>query len=187
MNNTISILAVSGSLRRSSSNTSILKTMTALAPAPVHIQLYEDIGNLPHFNPDTEHESLPMVAPWRKVVQEADGVIFCTPEYAFGIPGALKNALDWLVGSGELNGKPVAAISASPLATGGDKALAALENTLTALGTVKSANTLLNIPFIVKKLDAAGVLVDEATKQQLDNVLNALIDAITISKRTAVE
>jgi chromate reductase, NAD(P)H dehydrogenase (quinone) len=103
------------------------------------------------------------------------------------MPGVLKNALDWLVGSGELNGKPVAAVSASPLATGGSKALFSLENTLTALGTIKSEHTLLTIPFIVKKLDAAGTLTDEVTRQQLSNVLDALVDAIELVKSTAVE
>lgn len=158
-----------------------------MAPAHVHIYMYNSIGDLPHFNPEIEHDQLAAVENWRGHAQAADGVIICTPEYAFGVPGVLKNALDWLVGSGELNGKPVAAISASPLATGGDKALVSLENTLTALGTVKSENTLLRIPFIPKKLDAAGILTDEATKQQLSNVLSALISIIKEVKSNAVE
>jgi len=161
--------------------------MMASAPANVHIYLYNGIGNLPFFNPETEHEALTAVEDWRRHVQAADGVIICTPEYAFGVPGVLKNALDWLVGSGELNGKPVAAISASPLATGGDKALLSLENTLTALGTIKSENTLLKIPFTGKKLDAAGALTDETTKEQLSNVLNVLLDAIALVKSNVVE
>jgi chromate reductase len=180
--NTINILAVSGSLRSNSSNTFILKAMIALAPVHVHIYMYNGIGSLPFFNPETEHEALTAVEDWRNHVQKANGVIICTPEYAFGVPGVLKNALDWLVGSGELNTKPVAAISASPLATGGDKALFSLENTLTALGTIKSEKTLLKIPFIVKKLDATGALTDETTKAQLSDVLNALIDAIEIEQ-----
>ena len=187
MNTTISILAVSGSLRSNSSNTFILKAIIAMAPVQVHIYMYNGIGDLPHFNPEIEHDQLVAVENWRKHVQGADGVIICTPEYAFGVPGVLKNALDWLVGSGELNGKPVAAISASPLATGGDKALSSLENTLTALGTVKSERTLLKIPFIPKKLDAAGVLTDEATRQQLKEVLGALIGAIDEVRSNAVE
>ena len=158
-----------------------------MAPAHVHIYMYNGIGELPHFNPEIEHNELAAVENWRRHVLEADGVIICTPEYAFGVPGVLKNALDWLVGSGELNGKPVAAISASPLATGGDKALASLENTLTALGTVKSGKTLLRIPFIPKKLDAAGVLTDEATRQQLSDVLHALINAIQTIRNNPVE
>lgn len=158
-----------------------------MAPVHVHIYMYNGIGELPHFNPEIEHDKLAAVDNWREHVQAADGVIICTPEYAFGVPGVLKNALDWLVGSGELNSKPVAAISASPLATGGDKALASLENTLTALGTVKSEKTLLRIPFIPKKLDAAGVLTDEATRQQLIDVLNALLNAIETKKNNPVE
>jgi chromate reductase len=187
MNNTISILAVSGSLRSNSSNTFILKAMIAIAPVQVHVYMYNGIGDLPHFNPEIEHDQLAAVENWRKHVQAADGVIICTPEYAFGVPGVLKNALDWLVGSGELNRKPVAAISASPLVTGGDKALSSLENTLTALGTVKSERTSLRIPFISKKLDAAGVLTDEDTRLQLNDVLSALVGAIEEVRSNAVE
>ncbi len=177
MENSCSLLAVSGSLRSQSANTAILKAMAEVAPPGVQIYLYDGIGNLPFFNPETEQKTA-MVQDFRKAIQESDGIIICTPEYAFGIPGVLKNALDWLVGSGEINGKPVAAISASPLPTGGDKALLSLENTLTALGTVKSEKTILKIPFILKKLSADSLLTDETTKQQLKDVLQALIAMI---------
>ena len=187
MNNTISILAISGSLRANSSNTFILKAIMSLAPINVGVYLYDGIGKLPHFNPELEHEALSAVEDWRKQVEKADGVIICTPEYAFGIPGVLKNALDWLVGSGELNKKPVAAISASPLAPGGDKALFSLENTLTALGTIKSKEVLLSIPFVAKKLDAAGVVTDAATKAQLATVLNALTDTIEVTRNNRAD
>ena len=101
-------------------------------------------------------------------------MIICTPEYAFGIPGTLKNALDWTVSSGDFWGKPVAAISASPLASGGDKAHASLLQTLTALGANVPAGGKLIIPMIKKKLNANGDVVDAETLQALKSVLDAL-------------
>ena len=92
-------------------------------------------GPCAHFSPDLDGEDAPTpVVHLRTLLGGSDGVLICTPEYAFGMPGSLKNALDWTVSSGDLNEKPVAAISASPLHSGGDKAHASLLLTLTAWG-----------------------------------------------------
>jgi chromate reductase len=145
----MNIAAISGSLKSTSSNTNILKTIAALAPENVHISIVTGLEKLPHFSPDIEAGDK-FVNDFRKQISKADGVIFSTPEYAFGIPGSLKNALDWLVSSGELNEKPIAAISASPLYSGGDKALASLLLTLTALGTRFDAQSSISIGNIKK-------------------------------------
>jgi NAD(P)H-dependent FMN reductase len=109
-----SLLAISGSLRSTSSNKTLLQAAAALAPDNVTITLSDSIANLPHFNPDADTENPPpAVVDFRNHLQQADGVLICTPEYAHGIPGALKNALDWIVGSGELMNKPVALINPS--------------------------------------------------------------------------
>jgi NAD(P)H-dependent FMN reductase len=99
----------------------------------------------------------------------ADGVLICTPEYAFGIPGVLKNALDWTVSSGELNEKPVAAISASPLYTGGEKALASLRLTLSALGAEDGGH--LSIPSLHKVFNGNKEIADPETLQSLSRLL----------------
>ena len=110
----------------------------------------------------------------------ADGVIFSTPEYAFGVPGVLKNALDWVVSSGELNEKPVAAISASPLYSGGDKALASLLLTLTALGTNMGAGSSLSIAFVKSKITDAVEITSDETMAELGLLLDGLLNRLIV-------
>jgi chromate reductase len=111
------LVAISGSLRAASLNTSVLQAARRLAPAGVDIEIFDGIGDLPFFNSDLEGGELPeQVARFRHVIANADGVI-SSPEYARGISGVMKNALDWLVGSEEFPGKPVPLINTSPRAT----------------------------------------------------------------------
>ena len=171
------ILAISGSLRAGSANTTLLKILGNLFPENIRYVIYEGIGDLPHFNPDIDQEEALMpVKLFREQVKNADGVVICTPEYAFGVPGVLKNALDWLVSSGELNEKPVATISASPLYRGGDRAHASLLLTLEALGAHKTGEV--TIPAITTRLNEHGELTDEATKQELRLLAETLIRTI---------
>jgi chromate reductase, NAD(P)H dehydrogenase (quinone) len=149
---TINILSISGSLKSTSSNTNILNAIANIAPKNVQVKIFTGLDTLPHFNPEAK-ENIPSVNNLRQQLKEADGLIISTPEYAFGVPGVLKNALDWLVSSGELNEKPVAAISASPLYSGGDKALASLLLTLTALGATMKARSVLSIGNIKNKMN----------------------------------
>ena len=89
------------------------------------------MAQLPHFNPELDLDDIDTtVANWRRLLKEANGVLICTPEYAKGVPGSLKNALDWVVSSGEFVNKPVAVISASPHPDGGALAKASLLGTL---------------------------------------------------------
>jgi NAD(P)H-dependent FMN reductase len=173
----INLLAISGSVRPNSSNTSILRAMASLASAGVIFNFFDGLMTLPHFDPvATEGDAA--VANFRQQLRSADGVVICTPEYAFGMPGVLKNALDWVVSSGEFNEKPVAAISASPLPSGGDKALASLLLTMTALGTITDSNMTLSIAGIKKKMNEDGGVTDSQTLQQLRSVLENLIGTI---------
>lgn len=102
------IMAISGSLRKVSSNTTLLRAVQRLAPEGVLITIYTGLGDLPHFNPDLEGQEPQSVFDLRAQMQKAAGVLICSPEYAHGVPGVLKNALDWLVGSGETVNKPFA-------------------------------------------------------------------------------
>src|SRR5512134_528071 len=111
------ILALSGSLRAGSSNARLLRAAAAVAPPGMAFTFYEALGSLPHFNPDLDGEGAtppPAVAAFRRALGAADGVVISSPEYAHGVPGSLKNALDWLVSSGELTDKPLALLTASP-------------------------------------------------------------------------
>ena len=177
MSSKIKILAISGSLRRNASNSHIVRVIASMAPQDVEVVIYDGLGNLPHFNDaDTAPET---VVDFRRQVKEADGVFICTPEYAFGVPGMLKNCLDWTVGSGEFDRKPVAFISA---ATGGENAYASLLLTLTALSTNLAPGASLLISFIRSKLDGNGAIKDPATYEGVKSVLDVLIDTIKTSQ-----
>ncbi|MGI4787819.1 MAG: NADPH-dependent FMN reductase [Janthinobacterium lividum] len=172
------IIAISGSLRAASSNTALIRVLVASAPPGVEIILYDGLASLPHFSPELEGTNLPEpVKDLRLLLEAADCVVICTPEYAFGIPGSLKNALDWLVSSGELWRKPVAVISASPSALGGEKAHAALTLTLSALEAEVVEPAFLQIPFVSTKLNAQKEVSDPATLTALQASLTALIAA----------
>jgi NAD(P)H-dependent FMN reductase len=107
-------LAISGSLRHVSTNTALLRAMAAHAPDGMSVELYDGIGDLPIFNPDREGDlTPPSVSDLGGRVREADGLIISCPEYAHGIPGGLKNLLDWLVSRDEIPNKPAMLLRAS--------------------------------------------------------------------------
>lgn len=172
------ILAISGSLRQTSSNTNILKACAKFAPPDVEIKLYDGLDKLPYFSPELDTEtSIPVatVKDLREQLRHADAVIFCTPEYAFGVPGVLKNALDWIVSSGEFYDKKTAVISASPLATGGDKAHASLLQTLSVMSAKIADDSKLIIPIVRAKMDAAGNITDKELASDLLRVIRSLV------------
>jgi chromate reductase len=129
------IVAITGSLRAGSGNVVALRAAAAIAPPSMEILVYEGIGGLPHFNPDLDYEGAvapPPVAELRALLDGASGVLVSSPEYAHGVPGTLKNALDWLVSTDVLGGKPVVLLNVS--ASGGEHAQAALAETLRTMG-----------------------------------------------------
>jgi chromate reductase len=178
MGNTLRILAISGSLREKSSNTALMKAIIALSSGDIQFTIYGGLGDLPHFNPDLDLDDGPAsVQELRLQLKEADGVLICTPEYGNGVPGVLKNALDWLVSSGEFMNKPTAVISASPTPMGGDKAHASLLLTLNMINAEIIEGGTMMIPHITLKLNKEGVITDSETKQRLLTVLKALEQA----------
>jgi NAD(P)H-dependent FMN reductase len=149
----------------------------------MELSIYDALADIPPFNPDLDldgDKSPLAVRHLRQLLQSVDGILICTPEYAFGVPGVLKNALDWLVSTGELSGKPVATISASSLWTGGDKAHESLLLTLTALGAKTSAEGKLLIPTISKKLNEQGEVLDPDLTPALKAILDALAHMIEV-------
>jgi NAD(P)H-dependent FMN reductase len=132
---TKTVLAISGSLQSRSSNTGLIRLASELANEQVQVQALDVLPDLPYFNPELDVEPVPTsVAELRARVGAADGVLIASPEYAHEMPGVLKNALDWLVSSGELYGKPVAVLCASPAAERGSYVREALARTLDAQG-----------------------------------------------------
>jgi NAD(P)H-dependent FMN reductase len=166
------ILALSGSLRATSSNNILLTIISRMMPPGILFTVYGGIGSLPHF--DDSPTIPPAVHAFQQALKEADGVLICTPEYAFGVPGSLKNALDWTVGSGDFVNKPVALITASSV---GDKAHAALQHTLTAISARLDEETTLLIPFIRAKLND-GRITDETTKTRLQQLIDSFVRLI---------
>ena len=122
------IIAIIGSLSGRSSNKAIVNHIAGLAADKLDIDIYDGIRDLPQFNPDLDDENPPnSVVEFRQRVRDCDGVLISTPEYIFGVPGALKNALDWTVSTADFREKPVALIVAS---TSGEKAYESLLFTL---------------------------------------------------------
>ena len=145
----------------------------------ISISLYERLGELPHFNSELDNDNVPEpVRNWRARLQECDGVLICTPEYAHGVPGVLKNALDWSVSSGEFMDKPTAVISASPSPDGGDKANASLVQTLRVMMAKIVKGATLLIPAVSTKLNDKGEITDIAITQALKSLLNVVSDVI---------
>jgi NAD(P)H-dependent FMN reductase len=151
----IQILAISGSLRAVSSNTALLRAAAALAPAGVEIAVYGGLGDLPHFNPDLEEAQPAAVTELRALVRQADGLLISSPEYAHGVPGVMKNALDWLVGGEEFIHMPVALFNAS---AGGTYAQASLLETLTAMSARIVTAASITVPLRGKDPDVAGIV-----------------------------
>ena len=127
----LNILAISGSLRAASTNSALLAALAANAPVDCRVEIYDGLGRLPIFNPDDEGERTPPEATWLiDAVTRADGVIVSCPEYAHGVPGGLKNALDWLVSRDAAVGKPAMLVHASARSLYARAALAEIMRTM---------------------------------------------------------
>jgi len=129
----VRILAVSGSLQKKSGNAVLIERARALAPAGVDVVAFDGVRDLPHFDPDLDGQPQPAVEAWRRALSESDAVLIASPEYGHSLPGALKNAIDWVIGTGELESKVVAITAAVPIADRGRRGLAALAGTLRAV------------------------------------------------------
>jgi NAD(P)H-dependent FMN reductase len=173
------IAAISGSLKKTSANTAVLQALKNLADDNAEVVIYDGLDRLPFFSPELDTESVASsVKHWREYLRSADGFIISTPEYAFGVPGVLKNALDWVVGSGEFYQKPVVTISASTTPLGGDKAHASLRLTLTAMGTNLSEKGKLIIPGVKTKIDSQGNIIDPVLSSELKELFDFLINTL---------
>ena len=128
------ILAICGSLQAKSGNLTLLQRAAALTPAGVTEQLYDGLRDLPHFSPDhARGESPRSVSELREAVSRSDALLIASPEYGHSLPGSLKNAIDWLSGTGELERKTVAITRAVPSTERGRLGLEALQNALAAV------------------------------------------------------
>jgi chromate reductase len=179
------ILAISGSLRAESFNTALLHALTPLAPEGMSIEVFKGIDELPHFNQDLEANPPASVVRLREAIAAADGLIISTPEYNRSYPGSLKNALDWAsrpYAQGVLQGKSIAAVSASPSGQGGVRALIQLKELLRNLNNFVVGGPEISIPEVHTRLgveaDVQHTLTDPATAGMLKFVLAGLQEAV---------
>jgi len=172
----VRVLGISGSLRAASSNSALVRAAARLVPAGVEVLIYSELGDLPPFNPDLDTDAVPeAVATFRAALQSSDAVLISSPEYAHGVSGVLKNALDWLVGSGELIDTPVAVINTSPRAT---HAHASLCETLSTMSGRVIAEASVAIPLTAAAVDAEGNVTDPQLSASLRSAVAALVGAI---------
>ena len=172
------LLTVSGSLRVGSSNGALLEAAAWSAPAGVIAAPYTELAALPAFNPDVEQGSDPLpaaVTRWRAALGSADAVLFSSPEYAHGIPGALKNALDWAVGGSEIVGKPVGVLSASAASHFVHPQLVEVLTVISAR-VIPEATLVLDIPR--RGATAESLAADRALAATLARAVTALVSAI---------
>lgn len=175
------VLLISGSLRSASYNSAIIAHLAKQLQDKegVEAEVFEGLDKLPIFSPDLDKHDLDVddspqvVRSFRKNVALADCVVIATPEYAFEIPGGLKNALDWLVSSGELVDKPVGIITASTSSMGGESA----NEVLTKLAGILSAKVeaRLCVARVNKKVDENGKIIDTQLLQEQQNFLKELL------------
>jgi chromate reductase len=174
------VLAISGSLRRDSYNTQLLRAAGELAPGDAALELYDGLALIPPY--DTDEELLgtpPAVAELKRLIAAADAVLIATPEYNASIPGQLKNALDWVsrpIKDSPFRGKPTAVIGASTGAYGGVWAQAELRKVLGILGA-RIVEGEVVVPNATEQFDAAGQLAQAEVRDQLGRLLADLTAA----------
>jgi len=167
----LKILALSGSLRQASINSALLRAAARLAPPGLAVTVYSGLGDLPLFNPDLEAEPPAPVARFHRHVAEADALLIASPEYAHGVTGTIKNALDWLVGFEGFAGIPVAVLNASPRAHHADDAL---RETLRTMAAVIVEEASVSVPLLGSHLDENGMIESAAIAGTIRDAVAAL-------------
>ena len=163
------ILAISGSTRESSTNHRLINAISEISKEIFDIQLYKGIASLPHFNPDNDQENVDKeITHFRELLKVSDGVIICTPEYAHGVPGTLKNAIDWTVGTNDFVHKPTLLITAS---TDGKYGHHALLETLRVIEAENIDELQLLIPFAATKVNYENKIIDENLSLEIKKLI----------------
>jgi len=168
------LLGISGSLRARSSNAELLLALARIAEPTTDVVIYRGLADLPHFNPDLDGEGMVLpiaVQELRRAVGEADGLVVSSPEYAHGVPGSLKNALDWLVSGPELIHKPVSLLNASPRSIHAHTALA---ETLRTMSAVLVDGACIAVPLAGRGLEAEQIIANDELRSRLEAVVRAM-------------
>lgn len=178
------VLGISGSLRRDSLNSALLRAAAERLPAGTELVRFERLGEVPPFDEDVEAAgpAPDAVRALREAIRGADAVLIATPEYNHSLPGQLKNALDWAsrpAGRSALNGKPAAAIGASKSMFGGVWAQAELRKVLAAMGG-RVIEAELPVAHAHELLDGERLRLDPKQSERLDGILSELVEAAEV-------
>ena len=177
----LNLLGICGSLRAASTNAAPLRAAVGAAPSGVTLALYTGLAGLPIFNPDVE--ALTLLAParnLRRLVGQADGLVIASPEYARGVPGGLKNALDWLVGGPEMVGKPVALLHAT---TRGEASTLSLAETLRTMSAVVVDEASVTVGLLGRDPAGTAAILDTADAvERLRAGLRVLVAAVRLTR-----
>jgi len=174
------VLGVSGSLRKASHNRRLLRAAATLLRPEAEFIEYARLKAIPPFDEDDEANPSDVVSEWRAAIDDADGILFATPEYNSSIPGQLKNAIDWAsrpFNDTVLRNKPVAVIGASTSMFGAVWSQAELRKALGAAGA-RVVDRELPVPAAGEAFDATGHLVDDDLTLELETILAELLDEI---------
>jgi len=170
------ILAISGSTKSRSTCLSIIKFIGSQFVENMDLSIYNDIDQLPHFNPELDNETPPQeVVAFRNLIEEADGVLFCTPEYVFSLPGSLKNAIEWTVSTTLFSNKPVAMIVAAAL---GRNAFESLSKIMTTIEAVIPDDSKLLIGGAKGKVSGDGKVTDKLTQEAINMTVESLLETV---------
>lgn len=172
------VVAISGSTRQNSSNHKLINAIAALISDQIEVTLFEGIAALPHFNPDHTDAENTNVDTFRRLLRETDGIIICTPEYAHGVPGSLKNAIDWTVSTSEFYHKPTVLITAS---TDGRFGHNALLETLKVIEAKNVEQLQMVIQFIRTKVSEDSKIIHPETETAIKELMDKFI--ATINKK----
>ncbi len=167
----LNILAISGSLRKASLNSTLLRAITHIAPEDIKVELYRGLGELPLFNPDIESPEPAAVSSLRQQIVAADAMLIASPEYAHGVTGVIKNALDWMVGNESFVYKPVALLNTSARA---HHAQAALRETVATMSARIIADACITLPLLGTGCNEADIVQDTGMRTQLLAMLEVM-------------
>lgn len=169
------LLGVSGSLRAESSNTCLLRAACEFLPRATTMSVSLNPGKLPLFSPDTPIDTDSALIAWIEEIRTADGLVVSTPEYARGYPGALKNALDWLVGTDAFVDKPFMLLNASSRSTVAQKTLTTVLETMSGIHIVEASTT---VALLGTGLTVEQIVAREDYSTQLRSALSLFAAAI---------
>jgi chromate reductase len=173
------LLGICGSLRAASSNSRLLSAARALLPPGVEMHVTSCVAALPLFNPDVDHAQLESVRQWAGEMKAADGVVISTPEYARGYPGALKNALDWLVNTDAFVNKPFMLLGASSRSTVAQESLVTVLQTMSGIHVEGASTTL---PLLGRNLEVADIVADQDFAGRIEKAMTAFVAELKRSR-----